>query len=536
MTGVQTCALPIWIAALPTANPELHASYLEALDKAQKTLDYARRSTSEGGRYPLTGRGDINLYMLFAELARSIVAPDGMVGLLVPSGIATDDTTKEFFNDLVDRKALVSLYDFENKEAHFEDVHRSFKFTALVFGGGQNQTEQADFVFFARDIEDVAAHNKQRHIALTAADMKLLNPNTKTCPIFRTRRDADLTRAIYKRVPILIDENRKQGGNPWGIKFLRMFDQTNDAEHFQEAKVWEKKGYKLAGNIYTKGKKRAMPLYEAKMVQAFDHRAASVVVEDDNWVRQGQKSEASLVQHANPEFAVSPRWWVAEDVVNKTMEGQPGNKPWHMGFKDITSPTNERTMIASFIPRAAVTNKFVLTLTDADPRRACCLLGNLDSFIFDYVTRQKIGSITLNFFIVEQLPTLPPDAYADKCPWSKRETLEQWISERVLKLSCTAEDMIPLAQACGFTGSRGDGVHIWKEQERAAIRAELDAAFFHLYGVDRDDAEYMLSTFTNTGFIHPDQRDQDGAARGWERGSIGESVLDAYDALAAHGR
>ena len=84
------------IAAMPTANPELHASYLAARDHAQKMLDY--RPRHQAGRYPLTGKGDVNLYMLFAELARRLVAPNGLAGLLVPSGIATDDTTKEFFS------------------------------------------------------------------------------------------------------------------------------------------------------------------------------------------------------------------------------------------------------------------------------------------------------------------------------------------------------------------------------------------------------------------------------------------------------
>ena len=135
----------------------------------------------------------------------------------------------------------------------------------------------------------------------------------------------------------------------------------------------------------------------------------------------------------------------------------------------------------------------------------------------------------LNFFIVEQLPTLPPDAYADKCPWSKHETLEHWISERVLKLTCTAEDMIPLAKACGFKGSRGDGVHIWKEAERAEIRAELDAAYFHLYGIERDDAEYILSTFSNTGLLPEDERESQQFL--WSPGSTGQMVLDALDRL-----
>ncbi|MGE0480322.1 MAG: DNA methyltransferase [Phycisphaerae bacterium] len=513
------------IAAMPHENPDLHSRYVEARDRAQRMLDYARGSSE----YPLTGKGDVNLYMLFAELAGRLVAPDGLVGLLVPSGIATDDTTKEFFSELMDNKRLVSLYDFENKQAHFEDVHRSFKFTALVFGGASRQTEQADFVFFAHSVEETAASNKHRHIALTAADMKLLNPNTRTCPIFRTRRDADLTRSIYRRVPILIDENRRQGGNPWGITFFTMFHQTNDAGHFKEAKVWEKRGYRLEGNVYVKGNKRALPLYEAKMVQAFDHRAASVVVDKDNWVRQGQKTETYDTQYQNPEYAVMPRWWVAEDAVDAAVQGRPGNKRWWMGFKDITSPTNERTMISSFIPRSAVTNKFVLLLSDIEPRRQGCLLGNLNSHVLDYLTRQKIGGITLNFFIVEQLPALLPDTYDAKCPWATRETLEHWISERVLKLSCTAEDMLPLARACDFKGSRGDGVHIWKEPERAELRAELDAAFFILYGIERPDVEYILSTFTSTGLIPRDERRADAPA--WERHSPGEMILDAYDRM-----
>lgn len=109
-------------------------------------------------------------------------------------------------------------------------------------------------------------------------------------------------------------------------------------------------------------------------------------------------------------------------------------------------------------------------------------------------------------------------------------TLEHWITERVLKLSCTADDMKPLANACGFKGSRGDGVHIWKEQERAALRAELDAAFFHLYGVDRDDAEYMLSTFTNTGLLPEQERQKQSGL--WTGGGIGAMILSAYDQLS----
>ncbi len=517
------------IAEMPTVNPELHAAYLTARTHAQKLLDYAHLPVEQGGRYPLTSNGDVNLYTLFAELTRSLVAPEGLVGLLVPSGIATDDTTKRFFADLMDSKRLVSLYDFENKEGIFEDVHRSYRFSALIFGGVQRRTEHVDFVFFAHSVEETEARKKQRHIPLTAADMALLNPNTKTCPIFRTRRDADLNKGIYKRIPILIDENRKKGGNPWGIKFLTMFHQTNDAEHFEPAKFWQKKGYRLEGNVYRKAKKRALPLYEAKMFRPYDHRHGSVFVQASNWVNQGQTHESTLVQHANPEFVVQPRWWVDEGtVLSRLAEAPP---PAFLVFRDVTRATDERTLLSSFIPFSALVNKSPALLFDSaiSLRLQACLLGSMSSFACDYCVRQKFGGISLNFYLLKQIAVLPPDTYADKCPWSKKETLEHWISERVLKLTCTAEDMIPLAQACDFKGSRGDGVHIWKETERTEIRAELDAAYFHLYGIERADAEYMLSTFTNTGLA---PQDEHGAQRFlWNSGSTGQMVLEALDRL-----
>ncbi|MCX6813668.1 MAG: N-6 DNA methylase, partial [Candidatus Azambacteria bacterium] len=237
------------IANLEKSNPELNERYISAQDKAEKNLDYIRKS----GRFPLNGKGDINTYAVFAELAFNIVSPYGRVGILVPSGIATDNTTKDFFSDLIDSKRLYGLYDFENKAAIFPDVHRSFKFSILLFSGLKRQSEIADFVFFAHDIEELK--DKKRHIRLSRNDFKLFNPNTKTCPIFRFPKDAELTKAIYKRVPVLVDENRKEGGNPWGISFLRMFDQTNDAELFHTAEQFKSQKFKLVGNRWIKGKK-----------------------------------------------------------------------------------------------------------------------------------------------------------------------------------------------------------------------------------------------------------------------------------------
>jgi len=479
------------IEKLATGNPDLFARYTNAQSAAEKTSAYARAC----GRYPLTAQGDINTYMLFAELARTLVAPRGRVGILVPSGIATDNTTKEFFAGIVDSNALIKLYDFENRAGIFPDVDGRFKFCTLILGGAQSKASVADFVFFAHSMLDLEDRN--RHIALSKKDIALLNPNTHTCPIFRSRHDAELTKAVYKRIPILIDDARKQNGNPWDIVYLRMFDQTNDAELFAEPTDLMQRGFKLDGNIMLKGKQNYLPLYEAKMIQVFDHRAASVLTAEGNWVRQGQTDTTTLVGYQNPEHVVLPRWWVDAQEVDRILGDR--RRSAYVALKDITSATNQRTMIAALVPHIALVNSAPLLLFGPGITLAqqACFLANLNSFAYDFIARQKVGGNHLNFFIVEQLPTLPPDAYADKCSWNKKQTLESWISERVLKLSCTANDMIPLAKACNFNPPTY--VWKWKEAERAQLRAELDAAYFHLYGISRDDVIYILSTFQASG-------------------------------------
>jgi hypothetical protein len=231
------------IEKLEKKDPELYQCYITAKDSAGKTLDYIRKC----GRYELTGKGDINTYAVFAELAKNIVAPEGQVGLLVPSGIATEHTTKDFFGELTSSSRLGALYDFENMAPIFPDVHHSYKFCILLFGGEKRKSKEADFVFFAHQIEELK--DSKRHISLSGKDFKLLNPNTQTCPVFRSSKDAELTKAIYRRVPVLVDRNRKEGGNLWVIKFLRMFDQTNNAEFFKDAEDLKKTGLKLVGNI-----------------------------------------------------------------------------------------------------------------------------------------------------------------------------------------------------------------------------------------------------------------------------------------------
>jgi hypothetical protein len=482
------------VAKLESDDPALYGRYQQALAAADALLTYCRTSD----QYPLTGKGDINTYAVFAELAYRLVAPHGRVGLLVPSGIASDMTTKDFFAAVAESNRLIRLYDFENKKAFFPEVHASFKFCILNFGGQQAGNSQADFVFFAHNIEEL--EDRARHIPLSGTDICLLNPNTRTCPIFCTRRDAEITKAIYRRVPVLIDTNREgPTGNTWNIQFKRMFDQTNDAEQFCAPDRLKDDGFKLRGNRWVKGNRTYLPLYEAKMFRPYDHRFGTVFEDTSNWINQGQTHETNSVEHQNPEYVVLPRWWIGETAVRDAFTASL--PPALLAFRDITRATDVRTFIAAMIPAVGAVNTAPLMHSaTTSVRRMCCLLGCLNSLPLDYVAKQKAGHIHMNFFIVEQLPIPSPDAYGKRCPWDRRTTLESWISQRVLKLTCTAEDMLPLADACKFTGGSfqaeyGGRLNKWDEAERAELMAELDAAYFHLYGIARDDVEYILSTF-----------------------------------------
>jgi len=509
------------VAKLESDDPALYQRYQEALAAADALLTYCRRS----GDYPLTGKGDINTYAVFAELASQIVAPHGRVGLLTPSGIASDNTTKDFFAAVAESNRLIRLYDFENKKVFFPEVHASFKFCILNFGGAKTKHRQADYFFFAHAMEDL--EDRKRHITLSSRDIALLNPNTRTCPIFRTKRDAEITKQIYRRVPVLIDQSRERTGNPWGIDFKTMFHQTNDAELFHEAADLKKRGYKLHGNRWKKGKHEYLPLYEAKMFRPYDHRFGSAFSNPEAWFQQGHTMETTEAQHQNPEYEVIPRWWAEQSVI---ADRQPPASTI-TAFRNIARSTDTRTLLPCFIPYSGVINSAPYLTFDSEIawRVICCFLANAYALAFDFVVRNKLGGTNLNFFIIEQLPIFSPDTYAKPCPWQRKVTLEKWISERVLKLTCTSEDMLSLAEACSFKQGSfkreyGGELHKWDPQDRAQLMAELDAAFFILYGIDREDAEYILSTFsgvTEPNLLLPGSR------------STAEHILELYDEYRA---
>lgn len=304
------------IGRLRENNPDLHDKFTDAVHASEAASLFLR----ESGRYPLSGRGDINTYAVFTELVGKVLAPKGRAGIIVPVGIATDDTTKHLFGDLVKQNRLVALTGYENEEKIFPAVNNMFRFCSLVIGGAAAASREARLAFFIRRYDQL--RDEHRYFSLSASDFTLLSPNTGSCPTFRSSSDAELTKAIYRRVPVLLREG-KADGNPWDIRFSRMFDMANDSHHFRTADQLETEGYRLKGNVFWGSHDRYLPLYEAKMLHQFDHRFSTYEGAAQGDINSGRLPQTTAAQKASPDFCVQPRYWVRDEVVDSALPHYP---------------------------------------------------------------------------------------------------------------------------------------------------------------------------------------------------------------------
>ena len=487
-------------------------------DAAKLRADRLGQLIRGSGHYPLLGGGDINLYSLFVERAMRLVKPDGIVGLLTPSGIYADKTAARFFKSVSTSGRIGGLFDFENRRLgtdlppFFPDVDSRFKFCALVFGGEDRRFDRTDCAFFLHDT--AAIDDPNRCFPLAPADFARVNPNTGTAPVFRTRRDADITRRIYERHPILVDRSGDDEVRAWPVRYVRMLDMTNDSHLFRTAAQLDADGfYPVQGNRWKKGEALYLPLYQGRMIWHFDHRANSVRVNPESTHNPYLSEPVSKDQHADPSFLPQSQYWVPEEMVESLL---PMKETWALGFRDITNPTNERTMIAAVVPWAGYGNTIPL-LTSDKSLSVACLVANLSSLSLDFVARQKAQGTHMNWYIVEQLPVIAP---ADYDRVFGPTTARALVRDHVLRLTYTAHDIAPFARDLGYHGPP----FIWNEEERRHLRARLDALYFHLYGLSRDDASYILDTF-------PIVRRHDKAAFGHYRTKA--MVLAYFNALAA---
>ena len=308
--------------------------------------------------------------------------------------------------------------------------------------------------------------------------------------------------AIYKRAPILIREG-EPNINPWGMKFQLMFMMNTDSDKFHTRDDLEARGFALEGNHFVRGGERYLPLYEAKMFDTYNHRFAEVVISKTATIRKGQPRYFTQLELSDPRRLPLPRYWVVDSEVMRQVNS------YYLAYRRVTSPTNMTSFQPVILPQSgAGDSAFII---HCESNRHAMLLGNLAVFPFDYVVRQKVGGVNLNFYLVEQLPVIPPHTYTP--------ALLDFISPRVLELTYTAWDLQPFARDLGYDGAP----FAWDEERRFLMRCELDALYFHLYGIGRADVDYIMETF-------PIVKRKDVAAHGEYRSK--RVILELYDCMA----
>ena len=513
-------------SAIP-GERELFRDFESAKHIAEATSAYAHVPASSFGRYPLTGVGDVNTYALFAELILFLRSRFGRAGFITPSGIATDDSTKMYFAEVAGKGKLASFFDFENRDALFPSVHRSFKFALQTLG----PATLTDFAFFLSNPDQLA--DSRRRFTLRADEFALINPNTRTCPVFRSARDAEITKKVYSRVPVLIREEEINANgvvsraeeNPWGITFQAMFHMSNDSHLFLNERAHD-----------------ALPLYEAKMIHQFDHRwstyeagkpaqaSRKAIADDEDGASAIPVRDATDGEKSDPGFSVRPRFWVRRRevlariarapalVVKPWLSGDEaslrdalralrddpatrdlaalatrenvtsGNlltavevalekrsPKWLMGWRDICRATDARTVIASVVPRSGVGHTMPLFCFDQPVILQAAFLANLLSTVLDYIARLKVGGTHLTYGYLKQFPVLPPSTYS---PDDIR-----FIVPRVFELTYTAYDMAGWAEDlwCSMDG----------ELKRACLAERLESRIAFDYAMKRANDGYV---------------------------------------------
>jgi len=470
----------------PIGSPDRRV--IEEFEHAKRLAEAAAAYAHDDLRFPLTGVGDVNTYALFAETALRISDRRGRVGIILPTGIATDDNTKGFFQVITDTGRLASFFDFRTGPGLWADIgHQRFKFCLLTIG----ESERADFSFFLTSVAQLS--DSSRRFTLTTDELRLLNPNTRTCPIFWSKADAELTKKIYRRLPVFWDEG-KSSGNSWGVSFLRMFDMSGDSELFRIADRRAELN-------------RPIPLYEAKLIHHFDHRwgtyagvQSSRADNDDEECRALTEEEKS-----DPSLTVTPRYWLELSAVEEKLKQRGWKQQWLMGWRDICRSTDYRTLIAGIIPMAGVGDKFLLFTTNQSTALSACLVASMNSLVCDFVARQKVGGTALKYFTMRQIAILPPRAYS--------EADLRYLVPRILELTFTANDLKPfyddaVAENPAYdprTGADRARPFIWNPGRRAQLRAELDAYFARLYGLTRDELRYVLDPADVMGSGYPSE-------------------------------
>jgi hypothetical protein len=465
------------ISELEDTNPELYKKYQQRVKRIESRTRFAK----ESGRFKLTGKGHLNTYALFAELALDHINVQGRSGVIIPTGITTDYYTQDYFQKIVDEGNLISLFDFENRKVFFPDIHSSFKFSLLTLGGGDVSVDEFELGFYLTDLDQL--YQDERRFSLTPEEIELLNPNTRNCPTFQTRMDANQTVKIYESIGVL--KNETNGKNPWSINLKRMFNRSDDSHLFHTTKELKDLGAEIHNGSYHQDGAQYLPLYESKYIHQFDYRYSTYQgVSDERITSDNPKIVDSSVK--DHRYRIKPKFWLSErDYKSKWVDD------WHFVLRMVTNATNERTVIASIIPGYPTVNSLNHVI-GCSARDSLLLLASLNSFALDYAARQKLGGENLNQYIIKQLPIPSPERFENI--YFGNESATKLVRDHAIKLVYSGVELREFAEQAGYDCDPFDFMEPG-DTERQELRYKLEALMWRVYGLEEADFESVFDSF-----------------------------------------
>ncbi|MFX0152526.1 MAG: Eco57I restriction-modification methylase domain-containing protein [Candidatus Hodarchaeota archaeon] len=379
-----------------------------------------------------TVSGDLNLYKIFLERSYQLTKPEGYCGFIIPSGIHIDAGTKGLRRLLFDESEVKDLYCFENREAIFPSIHKSFKFDLLVFKKkGTTETFRAAFMLSNPEILHTIS---EKALSIKWDLIKRFSPSSWSILEFKTKKDIELVSKMYQH-PTLGSSIQ----DSWTVRFRRELDISLDSSLFNTLKD-------------------GLTVYEGKMIEQYTH------------------------------LFKEPRYWITpSNITLKYGKNYQEFKEFRLGFRAVAASTNRRTMIATIIPPMVCCGNSLIITKIFDEKNSrllrvsdiLYLAGVFNSFVFDYLLRLKISQ-NLNMFFIYDMPV--PKI-------SRSHKVYQEIIKNVAALIPESPEFDSLLNQLNLEKSMLTNLN------RIQKSAKVDILVTKLYGFDKESLEYILDQF-----------------------------------------
>ena len=442
---------------------KLAVNWLELLEYYQLLQDDYASVKKEIPKHPLLKVslvGELNTYAMFAELASQLTEKDGFAAIIVKSALVTSTCYSSCFRHFVNQGSLSEVFLFDNREKLFQIDSRE-KFCVLFFGG-----EHAGGIKVHYGLTKQEQILSSVPINVTSEELELINPETGLLPNVADSKEFSFLLRTHRSLSVFAKEFPK-------CHFGRLVHLTAHAEH-----------------ISTKSEKTRVPIYEGKFIEQYDNRFSTFagMSADERYQAKASARRQPGDSFVAPKPAPECRYFIDKKFWESFLDRY--DQPYSLCWRSLTSPTNQRTMIASIIP-SMPTCQSVQLLQTTPVEDLLMILALFNSKVFDFFVRLKMGGIDLTQSVVRQIPVPFREA------WNSMVTLHG-VDYTALDAVRALERLLYRNEPdlCGLW----DGVPEIKNADNyyktaADVREEIDKIIFQMYGLTSAEEKMVRNSF-----------------------------------------